>query len=371
MIGYKYIIVGAGLSGATIAERCANRGDRVLVIDKRNHIAGNVYDEVDTLSGIRISKYGAHLFHTNDKEVWDYVQRFGKWRRWDHRVIADISGSYVPVPVNINTVNTLYSLDITSEQEMKEWLLNEQIASDNPINSEEVALSRVGERLYQELFKPYTIKQWAKAPADLEPSVLERIPVRSNRDDRYFSDKYQALPESGYTSIVENMLSHPNITVKLNTDWEEIKKDISGQKVIFTGPIDGYFKETGLPPLEYRSINFEWSIIPLNGYLQPNSVVNYPSIENPYTRCVEYKHFLYQKSDWTIISKETTTDVGEPYYPVPTKENRDLYNRYLELSKNEPNVHFIGRLATYKYFNMDQAIRAALDYYNKHLEITL
>lgn len=367
MLEYDYIIVGAGISGATIAERCANSGNKVLVIDKRNHIAGNVYDEIDKKTGIRISKYGAHLFHTNDKEVWNYIQKFGVWKRWDHCVLADISGSYVPVPVNINTVNTLYNLDISCEQEMKDWLLNEQIPCSNPSNSEDVALSRVGERLYQHLFKPYTIKQWAKSPADLEPSVLERIPVRSNHDNRYFSDKYQALPENGYTSIVEKMLSNPNITVKLNTDWEEIRDYISGQKVIFTGPIDGYFKNSGLPPLEYRSINFEWSTHALNGYLQPNSVVNYPSAENPYTRCVEYKHFLYQKSDWTIISKETTTHIGEPYYPVPTKENRDLYNKYCELSKNEPNVHFIGRLATYKYFNMDQAIRAALDYYRIYL----
>jgi UDP-galactopyranose mutase len=367
MLDYDYIIIGAGISGATIAERCANDGHTVLIIDKRNHIAGNIYDEIDTTSGIRISKYGAHLLHTNDKEIWDYLQRFGIWKRWDHHVLADVSGSYVPIPVNINTVNTLYNLDISTEQEMKDWLLNEQILYTNPNNSEEVALSRVGERLYQQLFKPYTIKQWAKAPINLEPSVLERIPVRSNRDDRYFSDKYQALPLNGYTSIVENMLSNPNITVKLNTDWEDIKGDISGQKIIFTGPIDGYFKESGLPPLEYRSINFEWSIIPHNGYLQPNSVINYPSADNPYTRCVEYKHFLYQKSDWTIISKETTTDIGEPYYPVPTKQNRDLYNKYCELSKSQPNVHFIGRLATYKYFNMDQAIRAALDYYDVYL----
>jgi UDP-galactopyranose mutase len=369
MLEYKYIIVGAGISGATIAERCANHGDSVLVIDKRNHIAGNVYDEIDKTSGIRISKYGAHIFHTNDKEIWEYINKFGKWKRWDHHVVADISGSYIPIPVNINTINKLYNLDISNENDMNEWLLNEQIVCNNIRNSEDVALSRVGTRLYEELFKPYTFKQWAKEPAELEPSVLERIPVRNNYDDRYFSDKYQGLPVNGYTSIVNNMLSNKNITVKLNTSWEDIKSDISGQKVIFTGPIDGYFKDRGLPILEYRSINFEWTTIKNSGYLQPNSVVNYPSRDNPYTRSIEYKHFLHQKSDWTIISKETTSDIGEPYYPVPTKKNRDLYNKYLELIKDESNVHFIGRLATYKYFNIDQAIRAALDYYNIHLKL--
>ncbi len=361
------VIVGAGLSGATIAERCAADGRKVLVIDKRGHIAGNVYDEIDSRSGIRISKYGAHLFHTNDKEVWEYVQRFGEWQRWDHTVIADVSGVYVPVPVNITTVNTLFGQNIASEEEMRSWLSSVQIPYENPKNSEEVALSRVGRALYDELFHDYTVKQWAKEPADLSPSVLERIPVRTNFDVRYFTDRYQGLPINGYTSLVHNMLSHPNITVRLNTSWDDIKYDLSGQTVIFTGPIDQYFKGRGLEELEYRSIDFEWHWIQTNGYVQPNSVVNYPSASTPYTRCVEYKHFLHQKSDWSVISKETTCDKGEPYYPVPTERNRELYKKYAELCTSEKNVHFIGRLATYKYYNMDQAIRAALDYYTSIL----
>jgi len=361
------VIVGAGLSGATIAELYAAEGSKVLVIDKRDHIAGNVYDEIDSRSGIRISKYGAHLFHTNDKEVWEYMQRFGEWRRWDHTVIADISGVYVPVPVNITTVNTLCGQNITSEEEMRSWLSRVQIPCENPSNSEEVALSRVGSALYKKLFHDYTVKQWSKNPSALEPSVLERIPVRTNFDGRYFTDRYQGLPVNGYTSIVQNMLSHPNITVRLNTSWDEIKQDVSGQTIIFTGPIDQYFKQSGLEELEYRSIDFEWSWIQTSGYVQPNSVVNYPSKSTRYTRCVEYKHFLHQKSDWSIISKETTSDKGEPYYPVPTKRNRELYKKYLEKSFKEKNTHFIGRLATYKYYNMDQAIRASLDYYKNTL----
>jgi UDP-galactopyranose mutase len=364
---YPVIVVGAGLSGATIAERYASDGKKVLVIDKRDHIAGNVYDEIDKLTGIRVSLYGAHLFHTNDEGVWSYVQRFGKWRRWDHKVVADVSGVYVPVPVNITTVNTLYGTAIHTEEGMRNWLAAEQVPCADPKNSEEVALSRVGERLYQELFKPYTMKQWAKEPAELEPSVLGRIPVRENFDDRYFTDKYQALPEDGYTSVVQRMLSHRNISVRLKTSWEEVAPDLSGQIIIFTGPIDSYFKNSRLPPLEYRSIRFEWSRFTTDGYMQPNSVVNYPGINRRHTRSVEYKHFLHQRSDWTIISSEDTCDVGEPYYPVPTEANQELYKRYRAMTENVKNVHFIGRLATYKYFNMDQAIRAALDYYDAHL----
>lgn len=357
------IIVGAGISGATMAEQYASDGYKVLVIDKRSHIAGNIYDEIDEITGIRVSKYGAHLFHTNDKEVWNYVNRFGKWMRWDHTVIADLSGLYIPIPVNITTVNRLYGTEISSEKEMVEWLSSVQIPCIHPKNSEEVALSRIGENLYKQLFREYTIKQWAKEPRELEPSVLERIPVRTNFDNRYFTDKYQALPVNGYTSFVENILSHPNIKVQLNRCWEDIKNDISGQTIIFTGPIDSYFKDRGIGHLEYRSINFEWTRVNTSGYMLPNSVVNYPLNNTPYTRSVEYKHFLHQKSDWTVISKETTTDIGEPYYPVPTQRNRELYQKYATLCEGEKNVHFIGRLATYKYYNMDQAIRAALDYY--------
>jgi len=371
MQNFDILIVGAGLSGAVIAREAAEKGVSVLVVDKRDHIAGNVYDYVDLETGIRVSKYGAHLFHTNDEGVWEYVKRFGSWKRWDHRVIADLSGTYVPIPVNINTVNSVFNLSISASSEMDEWLKAERVSLDgSPSNSEEVALSRVGSRLYNTFFKEYTVKQWAKEPALLEPSVLERIPVRNNFDDRYFSDKFQGLPVDGYTSIVEKMLDHPNITVRLNTDWSSFKEKCWSE-LVFTGPIDVYFKEAGLPPLEYRSIDFEWTRIQNSGFYQPNSVVNYPSSSMKETRCVEYKHFLNQKSDWTIIAKETTSDSGEPYYPVPTKGNRDLYLRYKDLAATCTGVHFVGRLASYKYFNMDQAIRNALDYFASDLEPVL
>lgn len=364
----EILIVGAGLSGATIAEHYARDSVKVVVVDKRDHIGGNVYDEIDKDTNIRVSRYGAHIFHTNDKGVWDYVAAFAKWRRWDHCVVADISGMHVPIPVNITTVNTLYGESLETENEMKEWIENERIVFARPRNSEEVALSRVGLRLYEELFAPYTFKQWAKTAKELDPSVLQRIPIRTGFDDRYFSDKYQGLPENGYTDLVTNMLKHPNITVRLGAAWEDVK-DISWNKIIFTGPIDTYFESSGLPRLEYRSIKFHWERMRNSGYYQQNSVVNYPSATIPYTRCIEYKHFLNQKSSWTIIAKETTCDDGEPYYPVPTQKNQDLYKEYAKLAEKEDGVHFIGRLASYKYFNMDQAIRNAMDYYEKYLKV--
>jgi UDP-galactopyranose mutase len=368
------LVVGAGLSGATIAERCASAGANVLVIEKRSHIGGNTYDEIDATTGIRVSRYGAHLFHTNDEEVWNYVNRFGEWVRWEHRVVADVSGIFVPVPVNCTTVNSLCGTAIQTEAEMSEWLTAAQIPCTHPKNSEEVALSRVGAPLYELLFKPYTWKQWGKEPAELEPEVLARIPVRLNFDPRYFTDKFQALPKFGYTEIVRKMLDHPRISVRLNSAWENFQSspEFYPDQIVFTGPIDTFFANAGLPKLEYRSIKFEWTRIPSTGFYQPNSVVNYPDPLNPYTRCVEYKHFLNQKSDWTILSMERTCDEGEPYYPVPTEMNRELYKKYTELAiKVGYKLHFIGRLANYKYFNMDQAIRAALDYFHKKMELSI
>jgi UDP-galactopyranose mutase len=363
----KVLVVGAGLTGATIANLFSRDSIPVVVIDKRDHIAGNVYDEIDPATGIRVSRYGAHIFHTDDKEVWNYLQEFGTWIRWDHRVLADVSGQMIPLPITIETVNRLFGEAIQTENEMREWLELERVPDVEILTSEDIALSRVGIRLYKILFAEYTRKQWAKDARELDPSVLARIPVRASFDTRYFSDRYQAMPKDGYTSIVRKMLDHPLIDVKLDTDWDAVR-DQSWKTVIFTGPIDGYFKESGLPPLEYRSIQFEWERLPCKGYAQPNSVVNYPGAETPYTRCVEYKHFLHQKSDWTVLSREITCAEGEPYYPVPTQANQDLYRVYKELAEKESGVHFVGRLASYKYFNMDQAVRNAIDYYRKFLK---
>ncbi len=359
------LIIGAGISGATLAERYAQAGKKVLVLEKRNHIAGNCYDYYDE-NGILVSQYGAHLFHTNDKEVWEYVNRFSEWYPWEHKVIARVDDKTVPIPVNITTVNTLFGENIRTEEEMKAWLDKNRVVYEPAKNGEEAVLNRVGEVLYDKMFKHYTKKQWDKYPEELHASVLERIPVRHNYDDRYFSDEFQALPSEGYTKVFECMLDHPNIEVLLDTDYFDIKDEISGyEKLFYTGPIDRFFEFENklLEKLEYRSINFVTEHLDQE-YFQENSVVNYPGKEVDFTRIVEYKHFGNQKSPKTSIVKEYTVDHGEPYYPVPNEKNQKVYEQYKKEADKLENVYFVGRLANYKYFNMDQAFKNALDLYN-------
>lgn len=311
MTNFDILIIGAGISGAVLAERYASAGKRVLIIEKRDHIAGNCFDYYDK-NGILTSKYGAHLFHTNDQGVWDYVNQFADWYTWEHKVIAKVDEHLVPIPVNITTVNTLFQEKISSEKEMQEWLSKNRVTYNSPKNGEEAVLNRVGEVLYDKMFKHYTKKQWDKYPAELHASVLERIPVRDNYDDRYFSDVHQALPKGGYTKMFENILDHPNITVLLNTDYFEVKDQISGyEKLFYTGPIDHFFKfnKNLTEKLEYRSINFVREEIDQE-FFQENSVVNYPGKEVDFTRIVEYKHFGNQKSPTTSIVKEFTVDEG-------------------------------------------------------------
>ena len=371
-----YLIVGCGLSGATIAERIANvLNEKVMIIDKRPHIGGNCYDYIETQTNIRVNKYGAHLFHTNNKRVWDYVNKFSEWVRWEHKVLSKVDGKFVSIPVNITTVNELCGENLQTTEEMNQWLEKNQIKYDKIENSEQMAKSRIGEKLYDKLVKNYTYKQWNKYPEELNPSVLARIPIRNDFDTRYFSDKYQALPKEGYTNWIKNMITHENILYLVNTSYDEIKqtKYMDGiTHVIFTGPIDEYFKDSGLEKLEYRSIDFGEYIYKDMNFFQPNSVVNYPN-EEQFTRIVEYKHFLNQQSPHTIIVTEKTKDEGDPYYPVPNKRNLELYEKYKELAKNEEkkNIYFLGRLANYKYFNMDAAIENALDFFNKKLFFSL
>ena len=369
---YDIIIVGAGLSGSVIAERITRiLKKKVLILEKRNHIGGNCYDYIDKDTGIRLNKYGAHLFHTNYKNVWDYVNNFCKWIRWEHKVFSNVNNKFVSIPVNITTVNELCNTNIQTQEEMNIWLSNNQIKYNKISNSEEMAKSRIGKKLYELLVKNYTYKQWNKYPEELNKSVLERIPIRNNFDTRYFSDKYQALPEKGYTYFFQQLLKNKLINIKLSTDYFEYKKkhSLKNIPIIFTGPIDSYYSNIGYPKLEYRSINFQKEYYNIR-YYQPNSVINYPEKKYPYTRIVEYKHFLNQKlkdNNKTLIVKETTTDIGEPYYPVPTKKNIELYNKYKLLAEKEKNIYFIGRLATYKYINMDQAIKFGLDFDIKKL----
>ncbi|XP_045174099.2 LOW QUALITY PROTEIN: UDP-galactopyranose mutase-like [Mercenaria mercenaria] len=366
---FDICVVGAGLSGAVIAEdRYATTTNKsIIVMEKRSHVGGNCYDYIDDETKIRVSKYGAHIFHTKYKHVWEYVQYFSEWVPYEHKVLALVKEKYVPIPVNIDTVNTLFNLHIKSVKEMISWLKNEQVHYNHtPLNSEEMALFRIGSNLYELLFKPYTIKQWNKTPAELGPSVLARIPVRNNWDTRYFSDQFQGLPKKGYTGFIKNMLKSPQITIRLNMDYFDVQRSIKCGKTYFTGPVDRYYAKKGLTALEYRSLSFERKVIKTVNHFQPTSVVNHPDPEDNFTRIVEYKWFpnqQYQSND-TIVFIERSTDNGEPYYPVPNKRNQDLYNRYKVFANSDSYIHFLGRLANYKYFNMDEAIKNALEMFS-------
>lgn len=371
MKNYDIVVIGAGISGAVLAERYASIGKKVLVLEKRNHIGGNCYDYYNE-HRILVSKYGAHLFHTNFEDVWKYVNRFADWLPYKHKVLAQVDGHLVPVPVNITTVNKIFGLSLQSEAEMQAWLEANQVKNDNPKNGEEAALARVGHILYEKIFKSYTKKQWDKYPIELDASVLNRIPVRTNFDPCYFSDKYQAQPTRGYTRMFENMLQHPNITVLLETDYFDISHEISNyEKLFYTGPVDRFFdfKYSLEEKLEYRSIRFEMETHDME-YFQENSVINYPSPEDgDFTRIVEYKHMTGQKHPKTTISREFTEDitdpsVQEPYYPVLNPRNREIYAKYKTAADGLVDVHFVGRLANYKYFNMDEAFKNALDLFD-------
>lgn len=360
------LIIGAGISGSVLAERYASIGKKVLIIEKRNHIAGNCYDYVDE-NDILVSKYGAHLFHTNEESVWKYVNKFSEWYPWEHKVVARVDDKTVPIPVNITTVNTLFDTNITSEEEMINWLEQNRIPVEKPSNGEEAVLNRVGSVLYEKMFKHYTKKQWDKYPAELDASVLDRIPVRTNYDDRYFSDIHQALPKGGYTQLFENIIKNPNIEVLLETDYFDVKDQYTNyEKLFYTGPVDRFFefRHSLAEKLEYRSINFVSETIDAP-FFQENSVVNYPGTEVDFTRIIEYKHFGNQKSDKTTVVKEFTVDEGEPYYPVPNPRNQEIYARYKEAADKLTDVYFVGRLANYKYFNMDQAFKNALDLFDQ------
>lgn len=366
---YDVIIVGCGLSGAVIAERYVNLLDKkVVIIDKRNHIGGNCYDFVDESTNILCSKYGPHFFHTNDEKVWEYIHRFADWERYEHKCVGNIDGKLVPIPVNITTVNMLCNENLQTEEDMDKWLEKNQIKFDTITNGEEMSLSLVGRTLYEKIFKNYTFKQWAKYPDELKPEILARIPIRKNFDNRYFTDKYQVLPTKGYTHFFENILNHEKIKVLLNTNYFDIRDKISNKIVIYTGPIDHYFSHLGFEKLEYRSIDFVFEVHENMNYYQTHTQVNYPNDET-FTRITEYKHPYNQQSKHTIITKEYSNSHGDPYYPVLNDKNLELFEKYKKLSIEEKqnNIHFVGRLANYKYFNMDQAIKNALDYFDTNL----
>jgi UDP-galactopyranose mutase len=358
---FDYLIVGAGFSGATLAERLASgSGQRVLIVDKRNHIAGNAYDCHDD-AGILIHKYGPHIFHTNSRQVFDYLSQFTQWRTYQHRVLASVDGQLVPIPINLDTVNQLYGLNLNS-LELEKFLAS-MAEPRNPIRtSEDVVVSKVGRELYEKFFRGYTRKQWGIDPSELDASVTARVPTRLNRDARYFTDSYQAMPRHGFTRLFENMLDHPRISILLNTDYRDIVTHIPHRQLIYTGPIDAFF-DFAYGKLPYRSIQFEFQTHDTELF-QPGPVINYPN-EHLYTRVTEFKYLTGQAHPKTTLVYEYPQDEGDPYYPVPRPENSETYQKYQALTRNLPNVHFAGRLATYRYYNMDQVVAQALTLYHK------
>ncbi len=353
---YHWLIVGAGFAGSVLAERIANqRGERILLIDRRDHIGGNAYDELND-AGILYHKYGPHLFHTNSQQIVDYLSRFTEWHPYEHRVLAEVDSKLVPIPINLNTINKLYDLDLTSD-DLPGWFADRAESVSQITTSEDIVVSTVGRELYEKFFRGYTRKQWGMDPSQLDKSVTARIPTRTNQDDRYFTDAFQAMPKHGYTKMFDAMLSSPNIEVRLGTDYAGVKNEIGSTRTIFTGPIDEYF-EHRYGKLPYRSLRFDHKTLDIPRY-QSVGTVNYPQTQE-YTRISEYKHFTGQKHPKTTITTEYPSAEGDPYYPIPRPENAELFKRYEALAREERDVWFVGRLATYKYYNMDQIVGQAL-----------
>jgi UDP-galactopyranose mutase len=358
---FDYLIVGAGFAGSVLAERlAAGSNKKVLICDKRPHIGGNAYDHYNE-AGILIHKYGPHIFHTNSKEVFDYLSRFTAWREYQHRVLASVDGQLVPIPINLDTINKLYGLNLTAF-EVEDFFKRVAEPREEIKTSEDVVVSKVGRELYEKFFRNYTRKQWGLDPSELDASVTSRVPTRTNRDDRYFTDSYQAMPAHGYTRMFEQMLDHPNIKVMLNTDYREIERIIPYREMIYTGPVDSYFDYV-YGKLPYRSLEFKHETHDRETF-QPAPVVNYPN-DQPYTRVTEFKYLTGQEHKQTSIVYEYPQAEGDPYYPVPRKENAELYTKYKALADATEGVHFVGRLATYKYYNMDQIVAQALTVYAK------
>jgi UDP-galactopyranose mutase len=359
--GYDYLVVGAGFAGSVLAERLARGlGKRVLLIDKRSHIGGNAYDHYNN-DGILIHKYGPHIFHTNSREVFTYLSQFTDWRQYEHRVLASVDGLLVPIPINLDTINRMYGLSLNA-QELEKFYTSISEPREKILTSEDVVVSKVGQELYEKFFRNYTRKQWDLDPSQLDASVTSRVPIRMNRDDRYFTDTYQSMPLFGFTRMFETMLDHPRIHIMLNTDYHEIIDMIPYRELIYTGPIDEFF-DYRYGKLPYRSLDFKFETLN-KAVQQPVAVINYPN-EHLYTRSTEFKYLTGQEHLKTTLVYEYPKAEGDPYYPIPRPENAMLYKKYQKLAEAMPNVHFVGRLATYKYYNMDQVTAQALMVFSK------
>ncbi|HEY9509130.1 MAG TPA: UDP-galactopyranose mutase [Verrucomicrobiae bacterium] len=362
---FDYLIVGAGYSGSVLAERLARgSGKRVLLVDRRPHIGGNAYDCYDD-AGILIHKYGPHIFHTNSKEVFDYLSRFSSWRQYQHKVLAHVDGQLVPIPINLDTINKLYGLNLNSF-EVEEFLSSRAEKMEHVRTSEDAVVSKVGRELYEKFFRGYTRKQWGLDPSELDAQVTARVPTRTNRDDRYFTDAYQAMPKYGFTRMFENMLDHPNIHILLGTDYRDVRHMIPHRELIFTGPVDEFFDHR-FGKLPYRCLEFKHETLN-QAQFQPVAVVNYPN-DNAFTRITEFKHLTGQEHQKTSIVYEYSCAEGDPYYPIPRQENAEIYHQYQTLAE-QSGVHFAGRLATYKYYNMDQVVAQALTIYARLLNVS-
>ncbi|WP_248622050.1 UDP-galactopyranose mutase [Enterococcus cecorum] len=358
---YDYLVVGSGLFGAVFAHEAALKGKKVKVIEKRDHIAGNIYTK--EMEGIQVHMYGAHIFHTSDKEIWDYVNQFAEFNRYTNSPIANYKGEIYNLPFNMNTFNKLWGVITPEEAQAKIEEQRAVLGGKRPENLEEQAISLVGTDIYEKLIKHYTEKQWEKPCVDLPAFIIRRLPVRLTYDNNYFNDTYQGIPIGGYTQIVEKMLDHENIDVEVNVDFFANKDKYLEEfpKIVFTGMIDEFF-DYKLGELEYRSLRFETETLDTENY-QGNAVVNYTDSETPYTRVIEHKHFEFGKQDKTIITREyskTWKKGDEPYYPVNNSKNNALYAQYRKLADEQEKIIFGGRLGQYRYYDMHQVITAAL-----------
>lgn len=358
---FDYLIVGAGFAGSVLAERLANVSEKkILIIDQRDHIGGNAYDYYNK-DGILIHKYGPHIFHTNSRKVFDYLSQYTTWRTYEHRVLASVDGQLVPMPINLDTINKLYSLQLNAHQ-LQEFFDSRAERIPRILTSEDVVVSKVGRELYEKFFRGYTRKHWDLDPSELDASVSARVPTRTNRDDRYFTDTYQAMPSRGYTRLFQKMLSHPNIKVMLNTDYKEIVDVIPYKTMIYTGPIDSFFNYC-YGRLPYRSLEFRFETYDKEVF-QPTGTINFPN-EHPYTRITEFKYLTGQKHHKTSIVYEYPQAEGDPYYPIPRPENTAIFKKYQGLANAMTNTYFTGRLATYRYYNMDQVVAQSLSLFEK------
>jgi len=353
---WDFIVVGAGFAGAVTARQLANAGKRVLVVEKRSHIAGNAYDEFDE-QGVLVHRYGPHIFHTNSERIFEYLSQFTKWRLYEHEVLAKVNDGLFPIPINRETINRMYDLDL-DEVGIEDYFEKVRVPIDNIQTSEDVVLNSVGVDLCDKFFRGYTHKQWGLELSELSAGVAARIPTRTNSDCRYFSDKYQYMPIDGYTKMFENILNDKNIEVRLNTDFSESDISKLGAHIVYSGPIDVYF-DFCYGKLPYRSLRFEHTHCAGMEKYQDVGTVNFPN-DYDYTRITEFKYLTGQKHSGTSIVKEYPMSEGDPYYPIPRSDNELIYKKYVKLAETENNVTFVGRLAQYRYYNMDQVVAAAI-----------